>query len=137
MRRLFLVLFIAFFFVAGGVTPVIAEDVELAWDANTDVDLWGYRVYRTLTPGSHVLAGVSGTSPHLIDFVACGPNDTSCAGYWELLLPDSTTFYWVVTAVDNAGNESGKSNEVSHTTALPYDPPPNDPSGCYIRTVVP
>jgi hypothetical protein len=134
MKRLFLVLCVLIFMFGMTVTPAIAEDVELAWDANTEPDLWGYRLYRDLTSGGHERGPAS---PHLVDFIECGPNDASCAGYWELLLPNSTTFYWVVTAVDNAGNESGKSNEVEHTTSAVVDDPPNNPTGCWIKTVVP
>jgi len=136
MKRLFLILCVLIF-MFGMSTPAMAEDVELAWDANTEADLWGYRVYRALTPDGQELAGSGGASPHLLDFIECGPNDSTCAGYWDLLLPYETTFYWVVTAVNLGGFESDKSNEVSHTTSPEPDLPPNKPTGCYIKTVIP
>lgn len=111
---------------------VFAEDVELAWDANTEPDLSFYMIYRSENSGDHV-TGIN--SPHLVGSSECGAGDTSCAGFWDLGLPYKTTYYWVVTAVDDSLQESGKSNEVTHTTA-PQNLPPNSPSGCYIKTVV-
>jgi subtilisin family serine protease len=77
--------------------------VALAWNANTEPDLAGYRVYRSTSSGggySDVGGGlVSGTSF----------NDTG--------LTNGTTYYYVVRAQDTSGNVSGDSNEANATPA--------------------
>jgi len=72
--------------------------VTLNWDANTEVDLAGYNVYRSTTPGSGYILqnGSLLGSPEFTD------NDVS---YY-------TTYYYVVTAVDTYNYESGYSDEV-------------------------
>lgn len=72
----------------------------LEWNANTDADLAGYRIYRSSTPGQYgtAVAVVSRTSTSaVIDNLQSG------------------THYFVITAVDGAGNESVRSDEVSKT----------------------
>jgi PKD repeat protein len=75
----------------------------LAWDANTESDLAGYRVYRSSTSGS----GYVQVSPGLI-------GDPS---YADPVGAEGTYFY-VVTAVDGSDNESGRSNEAEVTLEL-------------------
>lgn len=89
------------------------SEVTFAWDANTEVDLQGYRLYRSDTSGGHVF----GLSNCIVEIpagteIATDPN-----------VPDGT-WYWVVTAFDGSGNESGPSNEVFDTfdTKPPADP---------------
>ena len=71
----------------------------VSWNANTEADLAGYRVYVGTASGSYGFAGpfeiASGTS-----FTV--PN-----------LPVGTTYFFAVTAFDKSGNESTKSAEVS------------------------
>jgi len=137
MKRLFLVLFLLIFTIVGVVgTALSGEDIELALsEANTDSDLMMYVFYRSETSGNHVLGVIN--SPHYLGATQCTANDTSCINYWDIDLPWEKTLYYIVTAVDLAGNESGKSNEVSYTTPVEPDLPPRNPVGCYIRTVVP
>ena len=74
-------------------------NATVSWNANTESDLAGYRVYVGTASGSYSFAGPfevgSGTS-----FTV--PN-----------LPVGTTYFFAVTAFDKAGNESTKSAEVS------------------------
>jgi hypothetical protein len=85
-------------------SPPVQHTVTLKWDPSTSV-VTGYHVYR---------AGVSG-----------GPYsrlNSSLVG--ALSYPDSTvssgaTYYYVVTAVDNAGEESTYSNEIGATIPTP------------------
>ena len=80
--------------------------VSLLWDANDESDLHKYNIYRdTSSPAST-----------LVDSVVGAPPDTSCT---DTGLSNSTTYYYRITAVDTAGNESGYSNEVS---ATPWGP---------------
>ncbi|UCC84493.1 MAG: fibronectin type III domain-containing protein, partial [Gemmatimonadota bacterium] len=79
--------------------------VSLDWADNTEPDLANYSVYRSTTSGggySLVAEGLTG-SQH---------TDTGLSG--------GTTYYYVVTAKDTSGNESGDSNEAS---ATPSEPP--------------
>lgn len=80
--------------------------VDLDWADNTEKDLTGYRVYRSTTAGTGyaLLTGLLTTSAY---------SDTSGT--------PGQTYYYVVTASDASGNESGPSNEAS---AAPEEPSP-------------
>ncbi len=83
------------------VTTVSCAQLDLAWNANTEEDLHHYNVYRRASSGG----------PH--DLIA-SPTINS---YSDVGLTASTTYYYVVTAVDNSGNEGEASDEVSGTTS--------------------
>jgi Purple acid Phosphatase, N-terminal domain/Bacterial Ig domain len=73
--------------------------LDVSWDANAETDLAGYAVYRsTTTGGPYTKVGSASRSFHRDDGLNIG-----------------TTVYYVVTAVDTAGNESAFSAEVSGT----------------------
>src|SRR6185312_9884873 len=75
------------------------SSATLTWNANTESDLAGYKIYRATASGAYgaPLATVpSGT----LTYQATG-------------LSINTTYYFVITAYDSAGNESTYSNEVS------------------------
>lgn len=74
---------------------------NLAWNANTESDLAGYKVY----------AGTS--SGHYAASITTLPKTTT--GYTVTGLQTGTTYFFVITAYDNAGNESLHSGEVSKT----------------------
>jgi len=71
--------------------------VNLAWDANTETDLAGYKLYQS--------AGPTGTKA-LIQTIVKPTVTASVVG-----LADGN-WCWVVTAYDGSGNESGYSNQV-------------------------
>jgi hypothetical protein len=78
--------------------------VSLDWDDNTELDISGYNVYRSETPGE-LYAKVNSTL-------------LATSDYLDLSVVNETTYYYVVTAVDSATptpNESGDSGEVSAT----------------------
>ena len=79
-----------------------AVDITLAWDANTEPTLDGYRVF-------HRQEGDSYKYNHP-DW-AGGCAETTCTIYG---LDDNTTYYFVARAVDEEGNESADSNEVCY-----------------------
>jgi hypothetical protein len=80
----------------------IAEDVTIGWDANTEPELAGYKIYWGTSSGNYTSSkDVGKTTTATIDGVEEG-----------------TTYYLVVTAYDNQGNESGYSNQVSFTLPL-------------------
>lgn len=46
------------------------------------------------------------------------------------------TYFFVVTAIDEAGNESGFSNEVSCIVSIPDTEPPEPPTGLHVINVI-
>lgn len=75
-----------------------AADVTLGWDANTETNLAGYKIYYGTAPG------VYGTP------ITLGIQNT----YTITGLP-AGTYYIAITAYNTSGLESGFSNEVSAT----------------------
>ncbi|MEW6246117.1 MAG: choice-of-anchor D domain-containing protein [Nitrospirota bacterium] len=75
------------------------SSATLTWNANTESDLAGYKVYRATAPGAYG-APIATLQGNVTNYVATG-------------LQVGTTYYFVVTAYDSAGNESAYSNEVS------------------------
>jgi len=74
--------------------------VSLDWDDNGESDLAGYNVYRSETSGGSYtkIASIGAIS-----------------AYTDATASNDTTYFYVVTAVDGAGNESGNSNEATAT----------------------
>ena len=66
----------------------------LDWSNNPDPDLQGYRVFRRDGDGPFVAIGSVGTR----------------SAFTDQTLPEEGSFTYVVTALDQAGNESGHSN---------------------------
>jgi len=85
--------------------------IDLTWGAVDADDLDGYNVYRGTNSG----VNASG------DPLASGLSETA---YTDSSAENGTTYYYVVTAVDTAGNASDPSSEVEKT---PFDDPPDRP----------
>lgn len=79
------------------------------WDANTEADLAGYRIYQSDISGDYVFGGSA--SPNFVAEVPCGPNDPACCEYEKAASPGPGKWY-VATAFDLHGNESLPSNEI-------------------------
>jgi len=75
--------------------------VSLNWNDNSEADLNGYNVYRSTTSGS----GYAKINDPLV----------VSSNYTDGNVSNGTTYYYVVTAVDNSSNESGYSSEVPAT----------------------
>jgi len=90
----------------GGGTPITLPSggpgtAALSWDANRELDVIGYRVYYGTSPGNYLLPFGAGI-------------DVSAATSLTITgLTKSTRYYFAVTALDAAGNESPFSREVS------------------------
>ena len=70
--------------------------VRLSWTANQESDLAGYRVYRSATAGgAYIQVGTSNGNSFTDSSITSGE------------------YYYVVTALDSASNESGYSNEAT------------------------
>jgi uncharacterized membrane protein len=73
----------------------------LSWSANSETDLGGYMVYAGTSSG-HYAAPITTLPKTTTSYTATG-------------LQTGTTYFFVITAYDNAGNESLHSSEVSKT----------------------
>jgi fibronectin type 3 domain-containing protein/glucose/arabinose dehydrogenase len=89
----------------------VNNGVRLNWSAVTDIDLAGYRVYRSDTAdGTYTL--LNGTPVTQLTFT-----DTTAA--------NGTTWFYRVTAIDFGGNESSPTSNISATagdTTAPANP---------------
>ena len=77
------------------------SSVTLSWNANTENDLAGYKIYRATTSGGYG-APIATLPGNVTTFIASG-------------LQVGTTYFFVITAYDLAGNESPRSNEVNRS----------------------
>ena len=76
--------------------------MTLAWKANREPDLAGYKIYIGTTSGTYSLAG--------------SPFSTAIAtSYIATNLPKGQTYFFAISAYDSAGNESVLSAEVSRS----------------------
>ncbi|HEX5425950.1 MAG TPA: fibronectin type III domain-containing protein, partial [Candidatus Acidoferrales bacterium] len=81
------------------VTQGTAYSVSLTWTASPSSGVAGYNVYRSTISGSGYVRINSGVATSL--------------GYVDGTVQNGTTYYYVVTAVDGSGNESGYSPQWS------------------------
>jgi hypothetical protein len=86
-----------------------AGEVTLAWNANTESDLGGYRLYYGRAPGKYTYKTDAG---NVTQFTLQG-------------VENNVKMYYVLTAYDIFGNESGYSNEVEHIIESDPGPPKN------------
>lgn len=125
MKRLLAILAISFLLFgssagAADVTLDKGEQFKFVWDANQEPDLAGYRIYMRTASGSYTYgAGNEYASVGVMAEPMSGPHAISTVG----------TYFFVVTAFDDAGMESDPSNEVS---AMIENMPPKPPGGCAI-----
>jgi len=87
-----------------------AENVNLFWDANTELNVTHYNIHRGDTVGGPYT--VIGTS-----------SQASNPMFSDLAVDLTTDKFYVVTALNNAGMESAFSNEVSASSVPPATPP--------------
>lgn len=94
---------------------VYAADVTLAWSANTEPDIDGYYIYyKTGTSGApyNGTGADQGSSPIKITLAELA--DSANPEYTIQGLSDTETSFFVATAYDTEGYESGYSDEVSY-----------------------
>ena len=141
----FMKLFIlSLFFITFLASPAIAAnyDLTLQWDENTEPDLATgdnprYKIYyRTGSSGAGQKTnyiGLPSAEPAVADegvsavsvTVAQDENpDASIVQFTLHNLDDTQTYYIAITALDNSGNESDLSNEISTSDVVDPDPDP-------------
>jgi hypothetical protein len=98
---------------------VWAKDVTLAWDANTESNLAGYKIYYIPgASGRQILANYTGTgategsSPIVMPLTADESPDTGIVQFTLHGLDQATTYCFVVTAYNSDNVESEPSREV-------------------------
>lgn len=102
-----------------------AEQVTLAWNANTEPDLAGYRLHYGSAANSYAVhVDVHKVTTYTVTGLTAGQ-----------------TYYFAATAYDTAGNESGYSNQVVHsvpaTNAAPTAPSlPSGPSTAMVNSTI-
>jgi len=86
----------------------VAGSLKASWNANTEPDLAGYKIYYGEASGNYTNSiNVGKLTQHTIN-----------------QLKDGVTYYFVITAYDTAGNESAYAPEVSAKTVLVDVAPP-------------
>lgn len=99
MKKLLLAV-IAFFLMVG--MACASSNVTFEWDPNSETDLAGYRLYQTQIMGQYTFG-----NGNEVASVAAGIEEVTIIGVGD------GVYYWVLTAYDTHGNESGPSNEVT------------------------
>lgn len=135
MKKLFFALVFALMFGVSAALATPTVNITFAWDANTEADLAGYRLYQSnvsvLTldadnDGIITLAELLAGSGVVVGNVSVGTEIVTVQVH-------DGTWYWVLTAYDTQGNESGPSNEVTKTVNTSV---PSAPSGLNITIVI-
>lgn len=92
-------------------TSVFQGGIKLKWSQNSEPDLAHYNIYRNK---------ISGFTPTLADLLAIV--DKIQTEYDDIINIEShTVYYYKISAIDNVGNESGFSNQVTVTTLSVID----------------
>jgi hypothetical protein len=101
----------AIIFFAYGVSS--AAEVTLAWDANTESDLMGYKIYYDTSPGDPYdgTDAAQGISPIIV--LREDLDDRDNPRFTLTGLNENEDYYFILTAFDHENLESGYSNEAS------------------------
>lgn len=94
------------------------KNLDFSWKQKISADFAGWKLYRADTPNVAVSAAtLFATIPY------AGTQQTEYVTTKALVVPDGqeSVQYFVLTAFDASGNESGKSNEVS--IKVDFQPP--------------
>ncbi|HNP97153.1 MAG TPA: fibronectin type III domain-containing protein, partial [Cyclobacteriaceae bacterium] len=95
--------------------PVFSANVSVTWDKNSESDLAGYKIYKRTLPsqdfGQPIFSGM--------------PSNPSSPATTISGLNGGTTYGFIATAFDTAGNESAPSTEKQITLTTTSPPPPS------------
>ena len=93
-----------------------AADITFAWDPSISTSVTGYRMYKSKASGGYSIVDAREVG-NVTTYTWAGINEPG-------------VYYFVVTAYDAIGNESGYSNEVNQEVQLPA------PTGLQILKVI-
>lgn len=112
-------------------------DVALQWDANTEPDRSGYRIYYDTESGSPYGGkdAAEGDSPINVEITDVEAGNT--ARYTMTDMNEDETYFFTVTAYNTSGNESEYSNEVSTGSDISTGNSNSGGSGCFISILNP
>lgn len=99
-----------------------ASNVTFEWDANSETDLVGYRLYQSQMSGDYIFG-----DGNQVATITAGTETVTITGVSD------GAYFWVLTAYDDKGNESGPSNEV---TANLDTTPPESPTTVIITIII-
>ncbi len=95
-------------------TLCFAADITLRWDANTETDLAGYKLYYKIDSSGPPYEGTGADQgPSPVDIPLSNLSDPNNPELTITGLDAGNIYFLVLTAYDTEGNESGYSNEVS------------------------
>jgi hypothetical protein len=112
ISRVFPLFFLLFLF-----SNAFSGALMVSWDANSETDLSGYRLYYGTEQANYS------------ESVDVG----NVNSYAVQNLTEGQTYYFVLTAYDQAGNESAPSDEVSALISGPQTMATTDPSGVSVQ----
>ena len=132
-KRFVLAITITFLLMASivGVANIaFGRDITIIWDANTETDLAGYRLYETFVSGQYTFG-----DGFQVETIQAGIETVT------ITIPDEDAdfLYWVLTVFGIVRAESGPSNEVylnmlvEDTTVPPSGGDSGD--GCFINSL--
>ena len=115
-------------------TTAMAATVGFRWRANTETDLTEYKLYQTDIRGQYTRSNTVGEGS-LVAIIDVDLQATPQIHPTEYRLENvqDGRHYWVMTAKDMFGNESGNSNEVS---TIVDSTPPAPPGGLSIWEII-
>ena len=100
---------IALLLIVFSCSPALAKDYTFAWDANEEPNVEGYKIYYSVGWPGPPYDGLHPFYPH-----SDSPIDVGNVTEYTLHdLEEGVAYYFVVTAYDSEGNESGYSNQAS------------------------
>jgi len=114
--KIFIIIFGVAFLSIINANIVWAGSATVSWNANTEPDLAGYRIYYGTSPRTGTNPGSATTQP-LPKCGLCGYSSSVTVGnvrtYTFSSLTNSATYYFSVSAYDTSNNESAFSVQVS------------------------
>jgi len=115
-HKIYIITFLALFIFAIGADIALAGSATISWNANTESDLAGYKIY-------YGTASRTGTDPKTCGL--CGYSTSLNVGnvrtYTFSSLTNGQTYYFSVTAYDTSNNESSFSSQVSKFISISAD----------------
>jgi len=114
-------------------------DVTLQWDANTEPDRVGYRIYYDIDTGPPYDGAVAAEDSSPIDVKIADVEAGDTVQYTLTGLEDGETYFFTVTAYNTSGSESGYSNKVStgNDISTGNESANSGGSGCFLSTLNP